>query len=71
MSLKEFYAQAAIRAKMYKWRLGQAAFNYLVDVRPDLSEAVRATDKDPFYASDKADPRWLKFKAYVEANWGE
>lgn len=51
-----------------EWRYGQTAFNVLQTVRPKLAEAVRATDSDPFYNTDK---RFPDFMAFLVANWNE
>ena len=32
-----------------EWRYGQAAFNVLCVMRPELAERIRGTDSDPFY----------------------
>lgn len=34
-------------------RAGQALFNALLLVRPDLAEEIRGTDLDPFYDNKK------------------
>jgi hypothetical protein len=47
--LHEFYEDAKSRAESTDERFGQALFNLLHTVRPDLSEQIRGTDKDPFY----------------------
>lgn len=49
------------------WRYGQALFNALTYVRPDLSEQVRATPIDPFFRDlDNIDPAlW----AFLMENW--
>lgn len=46
-------------------RLGQAAFNFLYEIRPDLADAVRATEFDPFYNDSKLD----KFHQRVQELW--
>lgn len=50
-------------------RLPQVAFNVLVQVRPDLSEQIRATDADPFYAESLWDDRSVKFCNFIVNNW--
>ena len=37
----------------YRW--GQAFFNALYMLFPDVANSIRATDKDPFYNNDKVD----------------
>jgi len=32
-----------------QWRLGQAYFNILSNVRPSIAESIRATIHDPFH----------------------
>jgi hypothetical protein len=34
-------------------RLGQAAFNFLHEIRPDIADEVCATQYDPFYDDDR------------------
>lgn len=47
-------------------RFGQACFNVLATVRPDLSEALRGdATLDPFYV----DYKLPEFFAYVEERW--
>jgi len=46
-------------------RAGQAAFNSLNEIRPDLSERVRTTGLDPFYQDD----RLTDFFEFVAKNW--
>ena len=66
MSYDDFCMKvAANQAIARSWRSGQAAFNTLHEVRPDLSERVRGTGLDPFYR----DERLKEFYDFVEANW--
>ena len=47
------------------WRLGQAYFNVLFDLRPDLAERIRTTPLDPFYMPPAGTARfleWLQFE---------
>ena len=68
LSLHKFYIDAIKRARNVE-RYGQAIFNHLWEVRPDLSEKVRRTDKDPFYIDTLHDPRWDAFVNFIETNW--
>ena len=43
---------AEVYVKTYGWREGQAAFNALHEVDPDLANDLRATRLDPFYRDD-------------------
>ena len=53
------------QAKHPEWRLGQTAFNVLWELRPDLSEQVRATEIDPFHST----ARLPQFFAWVQERW--
>jgi len=49
------------------WRVGQAAFNVLSQMRPDLVLQIQGTNLDPFF-----DTRLLpKFYDWVQQHWGE
>ena len=66
MTLPEFCV--AVRDRGYTHpgeRAGQAAFNVLVEARPDLSEQIRTTDLDPFYHDDRL-PAFYNWLFY---NW--
>lgn len=54
-----------IRCNQPNWRKGQAYFNVLSDVRPDLAERVRATILDPFYS----DCRLADFLYFLRQAW--
>ena len=69
ISLHKFYFDSWTLARNNRWRYGQAMFNNLVIVRPDLAEKVRGTDADPFYVERLNDPRWDRFVEIVEAEW--
>lgn len=45
-------------------RLGQAFFNALYEIRPELADSIRATPFDPFYNND-IEP----FLVYVLLHW--
>lgn len=49
----------------HKERSGQAAFNALWNVRPDLADQVRGTDLDPFHN----DAVLLPFWHFVQEAW--
>jgi hypothetical protein len=46
-------------------RPGQAHFNALYELRPDLADEIRGTDLDPFYN----DTRIPEFLCWVVAHW--
>lgn len=67
MTYKQYLEQIP-NAQYYNhtWRLGQAYFNVLRDVRPDIAKRVQGkTGLDPFYR-DELVSTFLKF---VEENW--
>lgn len=43
------------------WRLGQAYFNALFLIYPEVAELVRGTEADPFYVDRMNDPRMKEF----------
>ena len=45
------------------WRTGQAYFNALSELYPEIAELIRATDYDPFYD----DKKLIKFFDYLES----
>lgn len=47
------------------WRAGQAAFNVLYEMRPDLSGQIRAAALDPFHDDSKLPA----FYAWVKEHW--
>ena len=67
--LHKFYFDSITRARLKKERYGQAMFNHLCEVRPDLAEQIRGTDKDPFYCTSPMDPKFDAAIAFIEANW--
>jgi len=69
MNLHQFYFDAIVRARKTHERYGQAMFNHLVEVRPDLSDGVRGTSMDPFYVNTPMDPRFDAFCQYIETHW--
>jgi hypothetical protein len=56
---------AATMHEQPNWRQGQTAFNVLCEVKPNLAELIRSSDKDPFYRDDKLD----EFYQYVAERW--
>lgn len=58
-------------AHNYDWRPGQAVFNVLAFVRPDLSERIRATEYDAFRVLDSQDPLMDKMCKWIEEHWNE
>ena len=35
------------------WRKGQAYFNYLYQLHPDVADEIRGTEYDPFYLNSR------------------
>ena len=72
LSLHKFYFDSITRARVNRERYGQALFNHLCEVRPDLSEKIRGDmDLDPFYCESPTHPRFDKFIAFIEENWAK
>ncbi len=71
MTLHHFYFDAILYARKTGQRYGQAMFNLLVDVRPDLSEQIRGTSMDIFYLTGPAanPTKWDAFCTFIETNW--
>jgi hypothetical protein len=57
MSAYGNYLAACVRAVCDHpdWRVGQAHFNVLADLAPDVADAVRGTNLDPFYDDARLD----------------
>lgn len=69
MTKEEFFTQVRKTASAYNWRIGQALFNVLFDVRPDISEAIRATGNDPFFSETVEDKRYQAALEVIEQMW--
>ena len=53
---KEFQRKLALyRAAYPRQREGQAFFNVLYDVAPQVADKLRGTENDPFYVSSRVD----------------
>lgn len=66
MTYEEYTAEVAAKLSEYPyWRRGQAAFNVLYRVRPDLGETIHTGKLDPFHRDD----RLPEFYEWVEENW--
>jgi hypothetical protein len=61
----EQYLAYCAEAATPEWRTGQTYFNVLYQVRPDLSEAIRCTNLDPYHN----DTRLPAFLHWVETMW--
>lgn len=46
------------RSEYLRFRRGQAWFNALHELRPDLANEIRGTDIDPFYNDNKLPDAW-------------
>ena len=49
ITYNKFIATVPEIARFYEWRYGQALFNALTKIRPQLAEKVRGSRIDPFY----------------------
>ena len=66
MVLKEYFDRVAEECSKHPYyRVGQAMFNVLLDMEPELAEEIRGSDADPFYASVARDPRVTKFREAI------
>lgn len=65
MTYGEYLDAVIARDKNTSERTGQAAFNSLYEVRPELADEVRGTSLDPFYDNGKLSG----FLAWVESEW--
>lgn len=64
MTLAEYWAKVdEYNLQNPQQRQGQAAFNVLMMVRPDLSEQIRGTRLDPFYKMS------TDFMDFITENW--
>lgn len=70
VNVQDFYVLAdAMHKTNFSWRWGQTLFNTLLMIRPDLAEKVRATDSDPFYASNSpTDVKLFNFAHFMKDN---
>ena len=68
LRFNEFLGRVEKIQKQYKWRYGQALFNGLLDLRPDLAEEIRGTPLDPFNKKAKKDVPADLF-AMLEERW--
>ena len=46
-------------------RFGQAVFNVLATVRPDIAEELRGSKLDPFYKESVSDEVW----SFIKSKW--
>lgn len=75
ITLYQFYAAAIRRYErpcrkgLETERYGQAMFNHLSIVRPDLAGKIRGTECDPFFIPDTTHPNWQRFVQFIESNW--
>lgn len=69
MNLHQFYFEVWTSARENRWRIGQALFNHLVTVRPELAEQLRGGQSDPFYAYSPTDERYDSAIKFIEQWW--
>jgi hypothetical protein len=51
-------------------RIGQAVFNVLAEVRPDLAERIRGTELDAFYSNpDYQDGKLDAMGEFIDKEW--
>lgn len=72
MTQLEFWVKVGEQRRLHHdWRDGQTLFNTLVTHRPDISETIRATPNDPFFAYDIHDPRYMSACKVIDLLWDE
>lgn len=52
-------------------RPGQALFNALCEVRPDIAERIRGTDADPFHVREVPHSKFTNAVCIIEQAWSE
>ncbi len=66
MTFEEYCVEVHNLLKLFPfWRRGQAAFNTLNRVRPDLVDEIHTSKLDPFHRDD----RLPEFYTWVKENW--
>ena len=63
-----FWKDAKERCNTHNERYGQALFNHLLIVRPDLAEQIRGTENDPYHFN-RCSPQFKRFVSFIEENW--
>lgn len=69
MEVDDLFQEAEALARRSNWRIGQALFNHLDTVRPDIADILRGTPEDPFFASSTSDPRYVAAVAVIVNEW--
>jgi hypothetical protein len=65
MTLNELIAYTArYRREHPEQRIGQAAFNAVCKVEPEVANLVRATDLDPFYRDERLPAFWAEVAGF-------
>ena len=67
-NLHMFYQNVGKRCYERHELYGQALFNQLAVVRPDIAKKICGTNMDPFYAED-TDFSYSVFTKYLESVW--
>jgi hypothetical protein len=60
--MKKFLDKFEEYSKIVEWRKGQAYFNALHEVHPELADEIRGGNLDPFYQDKRIDEflAWVK-----------
>jgi len=71
MELWEFYYEVGKKmADNPEWRHGQAMYNVLAEVRPDLKDKIRKGDgPDPFHYQNGEKMMLTEFDKWLDENW--
>ena len=51
-----------------EWRVGQAAFNDLSSLFPEIAERIRSTEADPFFDNAKMESFYIKVAELLTQN---
>lgn len=68
-TLHSFYDLAESRGRRTGERYGQAMFNHLLDVWPEMAERIRGTNADPFHCETRTHQRVDAFVRTIESMW--
>jgi hypothetical protein len=70
VSLHDFYKRViSYHIKNPHIRYGQAAYNHLKAMRPELADKINGTNCDPFPCGGSGNPQFERFVEFIESNW--
>lgn len=75
VTLTDFHTEVSMNILRHPdWRIGQSMFNTLYEMRPDLSEQIRAQDLDPFHIQNDVwidNERVDNLLVWLNEHWGD